>query len=448
MKRDIERDLLAWKNNSVHLPIILRGARQIGKTHVVRQFARENFLKYVEVNFEFEPKFKKCFESLDPIKIIPQLEILVGTEITAPDTLLFLDEIQECPNALMALRYFKENMPDLHVIAAGSLLEFIFNESHFRMPVGRVQFLHMKPFSFKEFLVAVGRESLRVFLENLKWGDEIPEPIHTLALELVRDYCILGGMPAVINRYLENRSFASVQETQSQLLLTYQNDFGKYTQGNVTNYCRLIFTKAPHLVARQFKYVQIAEEIQSRALKPALMKLVQSGVIHTVYGTAASGLPLNALLNEKKVKLLFLDIGLMKRAGQLDTEALLHQDLLLINQGQLMEQFVGQELLAYQEPSMPPEIYFWARDARGSSAEVDFVVNFFTKILPIEVKSGGSQKMKSVKLLMDEKKLKQAVRVSTDPLSKVMIDSEKDCLNIPFYLIGELQRWFSGSCLN
>jgi predicted AAA+ superfamily ATPase len=440
MKRDIEQDLLAWKNSPARSPIVLRGARQIGKTHVVREFARANFNGYVEVNFEFEPKFNACFESLDPVKIVTQLEILTGSLITSQETLLFLDEVQECPKALMALRYFKEKMPELHVIAAGSLLEFIFHEADFRMPVGRVEFFHMKPFSFKEFLVAVGRESLRAFLENVKQGDEIPEAIHQLSLELVREYCILGGMPAVINRYLDNRSFTKAQEIQSQLLATYQNDFGKYSQGNMTNYCRLIFSKAPNLVARQFKYVQVAEDVQSRELKVALMKLVQAGVLHTVYGTSASGLPLNALLNEKKVKLLFLDVGLMKRAGHLDAKTLLHEDLMLINQGQLMEQFVGQELLAYQDFFMSPEVYFWARDARGSSAEVDFVVNFSEQIIPIEVKSGGSQKMKSLHILMDEQKLTKAVRISTDPFGWESQRGERKCLNIPFYLVGEVKR--------
>ena len=440
MKRDIEADLLAWKNRPDHLPILLRGARQIGKTYVVRQFARANFAQYVEVNFEFESKFKGCFESLDPIKIVAQLEILSNSRITVGNTLLFFDEIQECPQALMSLRYFKENMPNLHVIAAGSLLDFVFYEPDFRMPVGRIQFFHMKPLSFKEFLTAVGHQVLRDFLENVRLEESIPQTVHDMALNLVREYCILGGMPAVINNYLETHSFSAAQEVQSHLLLSYQNDFGKYAQGKTINYCRLIFTKAPELVAKQFKYVQISEDIQSRELKPALMKLIQANVLHMVYGTTASGLPLNALLNEKKMKLLFLDVGLMKRAGNLDAETLLQKDLLLINQGQLIEQFVGQELLAYQDFFMPPEIYFWARDVRGSSAEVDFVVNFSEHIVPIEVKSGGSYKMKSLKLLMEEQKLKRAIRISADDFARTKFNQKQECFSVPFYMIGELKR--------
>ena len=443
MQRDIDKDLQEWKNHPNRSPIILRGARQIGKTYVVRSFAAANFSNYVEVNFELDPKFKTSFDSLDPLKILPQLEIQTGKRIIPGDTLLFFDEIQECPRALMALRYFKENLPSLHVIAAGSLLEFVFHEPDFRMPVGRVQLFHMKPLSFKEFLVAIGREQLRKFLENVQLGDEIPESVHQQALEHIREYCILGGMPAVINEYLNSHSFAAAQDVQSHLLVTYQNDFGKYTQGSLTNYCRLLFTKAPELVTKQFKFVHVSEEVQSRELKPALMKLVQAGVLHLVYGTSAGGLPLNALLNEKKMKLLFLDVGLMKRAGHLETETVLRKDLLLVNQGQLVEQFVGQELLAYQDLYLPPEIYFWARDSKGSTAEVDFVVNLGSQIIPIEVKSGGSHKIKSLKILLEEQRLTRAVKISAEVFSRFSSGENQEIFCFPLYLIGELGRLLS-----
>lgn len=436
MQRSIDAALIAWKNDSTHLPLIIRGARQIGKTYSIRMFGESQFKNYVEINFELDPQFKACFSQLDPHQIIQELELLTSHSITPGQTLLFLDEVQECPQALMALRYFKEKLPDLHVIAAGSLLEFVFNDSEFRMPVGRVQFLFMQPLSFKEFLVAMGHEKLRDFIETAPLRDNtIPDSVHARCLELIRQYSVLGGMPAVIQEYQRTGSYKKAQDMQSILLNTYQNDFGKYAKGNQINYCRLLFTKAPQLVSKQFKFSQISTEIQSRELKPALTKLVQASVLHLVYATSASGLPLNALLNEKKMKLLFLDIGLLKRASHLDIDLLLEQDLFLINQGQLMEQLVGQELLASQDRLMPPEVYFWARDARGASAEVDFVLNFGRQILPIEVKSGHSNQMKSMRIFLEEQKIPYGIKISQAP-----IKIEKNIISLPVYLTSEISR--------
>lgn len=435
MKRDIELQLEEWRTSKRHLPIILRGARQIGKTYVVSQFAQKHFANFININFEFEKNAHQCFESLDPQKIVSEIEIIMDVDITAGNSLLFLDEIQECPNALMALRYFKEMMPDLHVIAAGSLLEFALEEENIRMPVGRVQFFHMKPLSFKEYLSATENDKIRKYIENVNLADQIPRSIHDQCLELVKNYCALGGMPAVIDEFKETKSLKKAQNMQSILLTTYQNDFGKYAKGALINYCKMIYTKAPELVSKQFKYVHISRDSQSRELKPALIKLAQAGILHLVYATAASGLPLNALVNDKKLKLLFLDIGLMKRASHLDIELLLNDDLLLINQGQLAEQFVGQELLAYQDILMPPELFFWARDKPNASAEVDYVTNIGNRIIPIEVKSGQSNKMKSLHIFMQEQELELGIKISGDELSQ-----NKNILSIPLYLTSEIQR--------
>lgn len=359
--------------------------------------------------------------TLDPINIVNQIEVLTGEKIIPGKTLLFLDEIQECPKAIMALRYFKENMSDLHVIAAGSLLEFVFHDENFRMPVGRVQLFHMKPVSFKEFLSAT--------------GDETPESIHDKATRAVQEYCVLGGMPAVIDEYIAKKSYMSAQDMQNILLTTYQNDFGKYSGGSMLNYCQLIFNKSAALVAKQFKYTHVSSDIQSRELKPALQRLIQAGILHAVYSTAATGLPLNALLNEKKLKLLYLDIGLLKRAWHLDVDILLESDFLAINQGQLAEQFVGQELLAYQDILTPSEVYFWARDKRGASAELDYVINVGSQIIPIEVKSGKSNSMKSLRIFMAEKNSSVGLKISTDSLRQT-----ENILNIPFYMVSEISR--------
>lgn len=435
INRDVEIAFNDWKNSQNHMPILLRGARQIGKTYTVRKFGNAHFQNYVEINFELHENASYCFESLEPTEIVKQLELLTNKDITPGNTLLFLDEIQECPRAIMALRYFKENMPDLHVIAAGSLLEFVFNDSDFRMPVGRVFLYHMKPLSFKEFLSAKGLLKMRSFIESVELDDAIPVNVHEQLLKLVKEYCVLGGMPAVFQEYEQTGSYKKAQDMQSTILNTYRSDFAKYAKGAEINYCQMIYNKAPELVGKQFKYAHISRDVQSRALKPALQKLVQANVIHTVYASSGSGLPLNALLNEKKLKLLFLDIGLMKRAGHLSLDVLMSDDLLLINQGQLAEQFVGQELLAYQDLLMSPEVYFWARDKRGASAEVDYLVNVRSRILPIEVKSGGSNKLKSLHLFLEEQKLDLGIKFSSEMRAK-----KGNILSLPVYLVSEISR--------
>ncbi|NDB86910.1 MAG: hypothetical protein EB127_30105, partial [Alphaproteobacteria bacterium] len=230
MKRDIESDLLRWKNNDNRSPLLIRGARQVGKIYVIEQFGKDHFSNLVIINFEQYPQFKECFHTLDPIAIISSLELLTNQTITQNETLVFLDEIQECPNAIMALRYFKEQMPRLYIIGAGSLLEFTLNNPSFRMPVGRIQFLFLKPLSFGEYLDASGHEKLRKFLKEIKILDSVDSIIHTKLLSLVNEYSALGGMPEVVKEYIESKSLLKCQDIQTNILLTYRNDFGKYAK--------------------------------------------------------------------------------------------------------------------------------------------------------------------------------------------------------------------------
>jgi predicted AAA+ superfamily ATPase len=187
------------------MPLLLRGARQVGKSYIIEKFGKEEFESYVMLNFEQHPEYQQCFESLDPIKIINAIELITDRTIQAGKTLLFLDEIQECPKAIMALRYFKEQMPELHVIGAGSLLEFALNDEEFRMPVGRVEFMYLRPLSFGEYLLAKGHTKMKDYLKALHIGDVIEEAVHNRLLSLVREYLSLGGMPAVIAEYLASK---------------------------------------------------------------------------------------------------------------------------------------------------------------------------------------------------------------------------------------------------
>lgn len=436
MKRKISQKLYQWRDDPQRLPLLLRGARQVGKTYIVDVFGREAFANFVTINFEFEPQYKNCFRQLDPYKITEEIALLSGQTITPGQTLLFLDEIQDCPNAIMALRYFKEKMPKLHVIGAGSLLEFALDAEQFRMPVGRVQFAYLKPLSFMEYLQNHPTFSqLHDFCQTVDRNTTISEAIHQQLLQLVKEYSVVGGMPAVVNHYFTNKDLNICQEQQGALLQGYQHDFGKYASKTNHKYLQAVFNKTPGLVGQCIKYVKISADYRARELKQALADLEKAGLIYPVYATAGSGLPLNALTNEKKFKLIFLDVGLVKKASSLGADVLMQPDLLLVNQGALAEQFVGQELLAYQAYFEPPQVYYWTRESRSSMAEIDFLVTIANQIVPIEVKSGITGRLKSLRLFLKEKKLQHGVRISQNPLSH-----DGTILSVPLYLISQLPQ--------
>lgn len=435
MNRDIEINLLRWKNQKGHMPLLLRGARQVGKSYIVEKFGKEHFENCVVINFEQYPEYAQCFETLDPVKIKSAIELLSGQTIQVEKTLLFIDEIQECSRAILALRYFKEQMPQLHIIGAGSLLEFALNDSEFRMPVGRIQFLHMRPVSFAEYLDASGNAHLRKHLNTIQLQDHIDEVIHNKLLALVKEYIALGGMPAVISEYFETKSLLRCQEIQTAILSTFRNDFGKYAPHTQHGHLQMMFTKAPGLIAQWFKYSKVERDIPARTLKNALLKLCNAGLIILVHATSAAGLPFITHMNEKKFKLLFLDIGLVKRACNLDLKLLFQEDLSLINEGALAEQFVGQELLAYTGQEEMNNLFFWIREQKNSSAEVDYLIAMDSHILPIEVKAGAIGTLRSLRLLLEEKKMPFGVRISELPLSYI-----DRILSIPFYLIEQLPR--------
>ena len=444
MQRDIEQHLLHWKQKKNRIPLLLRGARQVGKSFIVEKFGRAHFDTLVTVNFEQDPGLARCFNTLHPHEIITALSLSLHKKIEPGKTLLFLDEIQDCPAAIVSLRYFKEQYPELHVIGAGSLLEFVLNQDDFRMPVGRVQSLYLKPLSFKEFLSAMDYSDLREFIEQVNLTKTVPEPVHQTLLKLVRHYMILGGMPAVLQAYLstirlENNTqaydLAEAELQQTILLSTYRQDFSKYSKHTQIQYVQQTFEKAPGLVGNHVKYANVDPNARSQNIKLALELLQYAGLIYPIYSTTASGLPLITLMNEKKFKLLFLDVGLMTRASRLAAELWLDNNLLLVNRGNIAEQFVGQELLAYGTNIEAPQLYFWCREKKSSQAEVDFITSVDSKIIPIEVKAGSTGQMKSLQLLMSEKNLPLGIRISQLPLGL-----NGTILSVPLYMVGELSR--------
>ncbi len=376
MYRFLEKELLKWKSSKVRYPLLLRGARQVGKTYLVEKFGKTEFSSYVSVNFEAQPDAIACFETLNPEEILLKLQLIVKKPIIPGKTLLFLDEIQACPKAIMALRYFKEKCPKLHVIGAGSLLEFALVQGKFSFPVGRVQFLYLKPLSFEEYFLARGKE---IPLDELIDGNN---EIHDELMVLVKEYFLVGGMPAAVSNFCEGLHFEEMEKVHEILLSTYQADFSKYATAAEQKYLKVLFNGIFQEIAEHFKYSKIDPNIRSRELKTALDHLQWAGLVHPVYASSATGIPLSVQRKRSRFKVLFLDIGLVQHFLQINPRHVLEKNLLQINRGALAEQFVGQELLAYHSPYREGQLFYWENLKKSSDVEIDFLYEFEQSILP------------------------------------------------------------------
>ena len=435
MKRDIEKDLLDWKDSALRKPLLVRGSRQIGKSYTITKFARENFDNFVVVNFDKTPEVHKFFSSdFNPSRIIQELSVYYDTDIVCGKSIVFFDEIQECPRAIMSLRYFYEEMPKLHVIGAGSLLEFILRASDFKMPVGRIDYLWMKPVSFGEFLDAMGHDKIRQEIQHLTVKDPPSEPIHQKILSIFKEYLYVGGMPAAAAAYADGMTLKQIKELQESLLRTFRDDFGKYASHAQYKYLDKVFLTAPKMAGKNFKYSQVDRSFQIRDIKNALDLLTEAGLFYKIKHAGGRGLPLEADTSEKKFKMIFFDIGLMQRLLGLDSEICLSEDVTTIHQGSVAEQVVGQELLAYAGRKVEEKLYFWMREERGSSAEVDYLLPVGAHIYPIEVKSGSAGRLKSLRLFMKERSSLIGVRISARPFS--FYDG---ILSVPIYAVERLK---------
>ena len=432
MKRDIYKTLINWKKDTGRRPLLLRGARQIGKTFIVKQFGKNEFSTFIELNFERNPEYKEIFNKYNPKIILEKIILYFGKKIQNGKTLLFFDEIQDCPEAIMSLRYFYEEIPDLHIIGAGSLLEFSLNAKEFRVPVGRVQYMYMKPLSFSEFLSANNEKNIRKYINKKTNLKNIPEAIHLKLNELVRKYFIIGGMPAVVKEYITTGDILKCQRIQHSLINTFIDDFAKYAQVSEHRYLKKIFNAVPIQTGSKFVYANVDNNIKSRELKRAIELLKQAGIIYKINRTNVVGLPLEAGVKDNFFKLIFLDIGLMHALTGIYTETIKQKDFTAIFNGAVAEQFVGQEIIAYQIPEIEPKLYYWAREAKYSNAEIDYLIAINAKIIPIEVKSGKRGTLKSLLLFIEKFKTKQALKISQAKYSE-----NKIITNLPFYAINK-----------
>ncbi len=392
MERYIYSELKNWTQKLRRKPLLLRGARQVGKTWLVEKLAQKEFQTYIKVDFEENIQLVSLFEGqLDPQKICSELEIRTGISIIKGKTLLFFDEIQICPRAIVSLRYFYEQIPDLHVIAAGSLLEFVFSEISF--PVGRIQSLEVHPMNFSEFLLASDYQKAAAICNEpiIK----VSETTHTFLLEQLRIYWLVGGMPECIKEYIKTKSLKLVAEVQDEISKTYQWDFNKYQPKTDINCLKTVFTGIAANVGQQIKYTGLAKNYTIPTIKKAYESLSLARISRKIKSVSNLGIPLEVFASDKKFKNIFLDIGLMNRVMGIDyNEVFQHKNLLAIYRGQLAEQFVGQEFVS----STSSQLYYWARDSKNSNAEIDYLLLIDGNFYPVEVKDGPSGKLRSLHL--------------------------------------------------
>ncbi len=444
--------LLDWSGRAGRKPLVIRGARQVGKSTLVRQFAESSGLSLVELNFERNPEYLDAFASKDPRQIQATLQLLTGKKITPGKSILFLDEIQAAPEALAALRYFYEEMPALHVVAAGSLLEFTLADAQFSMPVGRIEYFHLGVMQFEDFVAASGQTELVDYLQNLSLDNirngTMPRAVHEKCVSLLRQYWIIGGLPEAIAQYVASNDFNDVARVQQKIVATYRDDFNKYSHGKLKRLVKMVFDQLPTMVGRKFKYAQVSREYRSAEIEEALQHLCLARIASKTFHTSANGVPLAAEVNQRFFKTLYLDIGLLCAALHLNVLDLGKEDLSLINNGALAEQFIGQHLM-YSEPYYAtPQLYYWVREAKSAAAEIDYLITHGQQVVPIEIKAGTTGTLKSLHQFLKEKNRRFAVRFNAD-VPSLLSDSKKitdgstvnyNLLSLPLYLVGQTHR--------
>lgn len=435
MKRDIYNELLVWKSDVTRRPLLIRGARQTGKTFIVNELGKNKFKQSIYINFERNPEYKEIFNTFVPSEIIEKIALFTAKKVEAGNTLLFLDEIQDCPNAIVSLRYFYEEMPDLHVIGAGSLLEFALKTEDLKMPVGRIQYLYLYPLSFGEFLDALGENELRNYLGQFDNLGRIPTNLHEKIIALVRKYFYIGGMPAVVSEYVKTQDVLKCQRIQQSIIDTYIDDFGKYAKRVKHEIMRKVFSTIPSILGQKYVYANIDRQLKSREIKEALEMLETAGVITRVRMSNGSGLPLSSNADDLFFKVIFLDIGLFHAISGIYAETAIEKELAAIYKGAVAEQFVGQELIANMSPYRKAELYYWVRKAKNSTAEVDYLIERGNKITPIEVKSGTIAHMKSIFLFLEKYPVEEGIKIS-----QTMFEHKKPIYSLPFYGIEAMMK--------
>ena len=425
MYRNIIQALHQWKNKAKRKPLIIRGARQVGKTWAMRHFGAEAFAQTAYINFDHNPRMQALFTGdYDIGRLLLGLKIESGVDIQAENTLLIFDEIQEVPSALSCLKYFHENAPQYPIIAAGSLLGVSLHQQS-SFPVGKVEFLPLYPMDYREFLIALGQKDLAQLLDSRDWP--LITAMKSRYIELLRQYHYVGGMPEVVQTYLDTQNLDEVRQIQRDLLLAYEQDFSKHIPDSQTvQRVRAIWQAIPQQLAKEnkkFIYAQMQKGARSKDYETALQWLKDSGLVHIVPRIKKPHLPL-AAYQDNAFKLYSLDIGLLAAQNQLDAATLLEGNRIFTEyKGALAEQYVLQQLIATQDQP----VYYWATEK--GTAEIDFVLQRGQSVIPIEVKAEENLKAKSLKTYVEQYQPQQAIRYSMADYSEQ--DWQDRMVNVP-----------------
>lgn len=426
-RRIIDQKLLEWKDSPRRKPLLIRGARQVGKSSAVRQFGK-CFKYFVEINLERKPSIRQLFtKDIDVKRTCEGISATLGIPILPGETLLFIDEIQVSQEAIMSLRYFKEDYPELHVIAAGSLLEFTLEELP-SFGVGRIRSLYMYPFSFDEFLLAQGKDLTLDYKHKATSDSPVPEAVHNELVEQLKTFYLVGGMPAAVTEWIESKSYLECAHVHNDILDTYQDDFSKYKSRISPFLLRKVLRSVALQAGSKFVFRQVDSELHSTTIRDALHLLTLAGLIKPVVHTDGNGLPLGAEANDSYTKYLFLDLGLMQTMLNIQAaEVLLASEVDFVNKGAASEMFAGLELMKAHDCFQKAEMYYWQNLNRGANAEIDYLEAKEGKVLPIEVKASTRGSMQSLWLFMRKKNLHHAIRTSLENFGRFeYVDKEAD----------------------
>ena len=435
-KRNIDHYLLEWKNSQRRKPLLVRGARQVGKSSSIRHLG-ESFDYFVEINFETRPEYRQIFiDNKNVIDIVSRLSLLAGIPIVENKTLLFLDEVQSCPEALHCLWAFKEDMPNLHVVAAGSLLEFTLK----KMPsfgVGRIRSVFMYPMSFDEFLYASGYGHWVEAKSKATYSSPLPPELHDALVREFRSFLIVGGMPASVIAWIESHDYLQCSEELEDIQQTYYDDFAKYSEKIDPQLLRNTLRSVVMQIGSKFVYSKVDGGYRTEDVKRALQMLSDAGIVKVVQHSAGNGLPLGAEINCKYKKYNYLDSGLLLRVLDLElgsAQPLTEMILIgaaeeLVNKGKVTEMVAGWEILKSLSPRTSHDLYYWENTSEGATSEVDYLISRDMIVIPVEVKAGVTGKMKSLRLFMRRKHLLLGKRCSLENFGFIEFTDSGDDVN-------------------
>ena len=446
-QREISKIFLDWKNRKKRKPLVIRGARQVGKTSAVNLFARDSFKTYIYINLEQEDNLA-LFSRMNPVlELVQAIQLKFNKKVILGNTLIFIDEIQNSSTAMNQLRYFYEEMPDLHVAAAGSLLEVKMKAEGFSFPVGRVEYCYMHPVTFEEYLSAMKETESLHYINSVRPEKKIPVEIHTTLMKKYQEYLLVGGMPEAVAVYAETKSLIDINPVYESILTGFKDDVLKYASLAKAKYLQYLVEHASKYVGLPVKYENFGgSSFRSREMSEAFDVLEKAMVISRVYASASSQLPIVNNL-KKSPKLLYLDTGLVNYQVGLRTELMNVKDVNAVYHGQLSEQIVGQALLS-QAARKNINLSYWYREQKGSISEIDYLISSHNRPIPVEVKSGKSGTLRSLHNFIDESKNDFAVRIYSGMMGIEQIQTpnkkQYTLFSIPFYLLQRIEQLLDG----